>query len=313
MATPVYLFTGFLDSGKTSLIKDTLSDPQFMDGVERTLLLSFEEGEVEIDEDFKTSHHLFVETFGSPEELTAQKISELDTIYHPSMVFIEWNGTLALNEMILNGLPDYWPLVQILSTVDASTFGVYVNAMRSMMFEQLRYSDTIIINRCTEDTDGRMIRGNVKAINAKAQLFYEGAFGEPVEMKQSLLPFDINAPIIDVKDEDYGLWYMDAVENIEKYSNKKVIIRGFYAEDIPGYTQTFVLGRRAMVCCNNDTSLCGITVTGVKVKEMEKGEWIEVEGTLKPIDMENGGQTLVLYADRVQRYHKPEQEFVTFS
>ena len=45
---PVYSFTGFLDSGKTKFIQETLEDPRFNDG-ERTLLLVFEEGEEEYD------------------------------------------------------------------------------------------------------------------------------------------------------------------------------------------------------------------------------------------------------------------------
>ena len=36
MPAPVYLITGFLDSGKTTLIKSTLDDPQFMTGVKST-------------------------------------------------------------------------------------------------------------------------------------------------------------------------------------------------------------------------------------------------------------------------------------
>ena len=43
MAAPVYLFTGFLDSGKTTLIKDTMNDEQFMEGAGRTLILCFEQ------------------------------------------------------------------------------------------------------------------------------------------------------------------------------------------------------------------------------------------------------------------------------
>ena len=106
---------------------------------------------------------------------------------------------------------------------------------------------------------------------------------------------------------------MDCSENPEKYAGKKIILRGQFAEKIPGYTQTFILGRRAMVCCSQDTSLCGITVTGVKIWEMQIGDWIEVEGELKPIDMDNGARTVVLYASRCTRCHKPEQEYVTFS
>ena len=310
------MFTGFLDSGKTTLIKETLSDPQFMEGVERTLIICFEEGEVAYDEKFLEEHKdkVFVEYFDDASQFTPEKMQELDTIYHPTQVMIEWNGTQAIPEEMITKMPSFWPLVQILSTVDATTFELYINAMRQMLFEQLRYSDTVIVNRCTPDTSGTLLRGNIKAINRRAQIFYEGAFGERVVLKSGILPFDINADVIDIKDDDYGLWYMDAVENPDKYDGKEIIIRGMYAEDIPGYKQTFILGRRAMVCCAQDTSLCGLTVTGVKIWEMTKGEWIEVQGKLKTVKVENtDGKTVVLYANRVVRYDKPADEYVYFS
>ena len=310
---PVYLFTGFLDSGKTTLIKDTLNDPGFMEGTDRTLIICLEQGEVSYDEKFLDEHNTFIEFLDASTELTEEKMHELDTIYHPDQVFIEYNGTESVSETLLNGMPSFWPLVQILTTVDATTFEIYINAMRSMLFEQLRWSDTIIVNRCTEDMSGSMLRGNIKAINKRAQIYYEGAFGEPVNLKNGLLPFDLNADVIDISDDDYGLWYMDAVENPRKYDGKEIIIRGMYAENIPGYNQTFILGRRAMVCCAQDTSLCGLTVTNVKIWEMKIGDWVEVQGKLKVIPMEGGGETLVLYADRIARYEKPAEEYVTFS
>lgn len=314
MATPVYLFTGFLDSGKTTLIRSLFEDEGFMDGIQRTLIVCFEQGEVSYDEKWCDDNHAFVEYIDDADTFTAEKMRDLDTIYHPGQVFIEWNGTLPVPDQILSSMPDFWPLVQILTTVDASTFQTFMGPLRQMMYEQLRWSDTVICNRCTPDTSSTMLRGNIKAINRRAQIYYEGNFGEPVELKDGGLPFDINAPVIDIKDEDYGIWYMDAVENPDKYDGKEIILRGFYAEDIPGYKQTFILGRRAMVCCAQDTSLCGLTVTNVRIWEMKKGDWIEVQGKLKTIPLDdNQGKTVVLYADRVARYHKPEEEFVTFS
>jgi hypothetical protein len=310
---PVYLFTGFLDSGKTTLIKDTLNDPGFMEGTDRTLIICLEQGEVSYDEKFLDEHNAFIEFLDASTELTEEKMHELDTIYHPDQVFIEYNGTESVSETLLNGMPSFWPLVQILTTVDATTFEIYINAMRSLLFEQLRWSDTIIVNRCTEDMSGSMLRGNIKAINKRAQIYYEGAFGEQVNLKNGLLPFDLNADVIDISDDDYGLWYMDAIEDPKKYDGKEIIIRGMYAENIPGYTQTFILGRRAMVCCAQDTSLCGLTVTNVKIWEMKIGDWVEVQGKLKLIPMEGGGETVVLYADRIARYEKPAEEYVTFS
>lgn len=313
MPTPVYVFTGFLDSGKTTLIRDTLNDPQFMEGAGRTLILRFEEGDTEFDEEFLTSHNAFLETYDDVNVLTAEKCRELDTIYHPFQVFIEWNGSEPLTETVLKDMPDFWPLVEILTTVDGSTFASYIQNMRSMMFEQLRYSDVIIVNRCTPDMSGTMFRGNIKAINKRAQIFYEGNFGEPCEFKGGTLPFDINAPVIDIQDDDYGLWYMDVMDDPEKYEGKEVILRGAYAEDIPGYHQSFVLGRRAMVCCQADTSLCGITVTGVKINEMKKDDWYKVKGKLKTVDLQGGGKTVVLYADAINCYTAPQDPYVYFS
>jgi len=102
-------------------------------------------------------------------------------------------------------------------------------------------------------------------------------------------------------------------EAIYKYDGKEIILRGKFTETLPGYHQTFIMGRQAMVCCANDTSLCGLTVTGVKVEELVKDNWYEVQGNLKTIPLDNGGKTLVLYANRIQNYQKPQDEFVYFS
>ena len=313
MPAPVYLFTGFLDSGKTSLIKETLNDADFMHGINRTLILCLEQGEVEYTNEFLDAHSCFIEFLNSSTQLTPEKMRELDTIYHPNQVFIEYNGSEIVSDTLTGGMPDFWPLVEILTTVDATSFASYISNMRSMMYEQMRYSDVIICNRCTKDTSSTLLRGNIKAINKRAQIVYEGKFGEPVTLKDGALPFDLNADVIDVKDDDYGLWYMDALEHPDHYNNKKVILRGMYAENIPGYHQTFILGRRAMVCCTADTSLCGVTVTGVKLEEMKLGMWVQVEGTLKTVAQKPSGKTVILYAEKIWHYKKPEDEFVYFS
>ena len=313
MACPVYLFTGFLDSGKTTLIMDTLNDPQFMEGISRTLIICLEQGEVEYTEEFLDEHNTFIEFLDASTQLTPEKMREWDTVYHPDQVFIEYNGSESVSETLLAKMPDYWPLVEILTTVDASTFANYIVNMRSLMYEQMRWSDVVICNRCTPDTPGSLLRGNIKAINKRAQIFYEGSFGEPVVLKSGTLPFDISAPVIDIKDDDYGLWYMDAADHPDKYDGKNIILRGMYAEDLPGYKQTFILGRRAMVCCEADTSLCGIAVTGVDIKQLHKGMWVEVEGKLETVPVEDGGKTLALYAKKCSHYNPPADQFVYFS
>ena len=59
MTTPVYICTGFLDSGKTTFIKDTLMKQDWIiDGP--TLLLRCEEGEVDYSEEYLDENALFL-------------------------------------------------------------------------------------------------------------------------------------------------------------------------------------------------------------------------------------------------------------
>ena len=56
---PAYLVWGFLESGKSTLIKETLSQDYFNDG-EKTMILTFEEGEVEYDKEMLEKTNSFV-------------------------------------------------------------------------------------------------------------------------------------------------------------------------------------------------------------------------------------------------------------
>ena len=314
MATPVYLFTGFLDSGKTTLIKDTLSDPNFMEGVSRTLIVCFEQGEEEYEEDWLNDHHAFIEYVDDVETFTPEKMHELDTIYHPDQVFIEWNGTLAIPESIISNMPDFWPLVQILTPVDASTFATFMGPLRQMMYEQIRYSDTVICNRCTEETSGSMLRGNIKAINRRAQIFYEGNFGEAIELKDGGLPFDINAPIIDIKDDDYGLWYLDISDNPEKYDGKTVKVKGMYHKPDNYPKGSFVHGRKAMTCCEEDISLIGLICITQKDLKLKNGDWITITAKVSCRENKQYNEKMaILLEEKVEKSQEPENTLVSFS
>ncbi len=312
MPSPVYLITGFLDSGKTTLIKSTLDDPNFMNGVRSTLLIVMEEGEESYDPDWLKKRRVNAE-YVDPDELTKEKLKYLQDKYRPSQVVIEYNGTVPVSEVLLNELPRTWVLVQILSTVDATTFEMYVSAMRSIIFEQLRYSDTVIVNRCDENTNAMALRGNIKAINKQAQIYYEGKFGEPADLKDNALPYDLNAPVLDIQNDDYGLWYMDCGEHPEKYEGKEVILRGFYARRFPEQPDVFILGRNAMVCCEQDTSLCGVTVFNADMKNYRLGDWMEVRGKLELVKQKDGEETVIVRALGCIKRDAPKDTYVYFS
>ena len=310
---PIYLFTGFLDSGKTTVIKDTLEDPTFNSDNPTTLIICLEQGEEEYDEDYLKANNADIEYLDSSVYLTNKKFKELYAMYKPSQIFIECNGMESITELVTKDLDPMFTIVQIITTIDATTFTSYMNNMRSYMYEQIRYSDLIIFNRCKPNSSKNALRGSIKAVNKKAFIAYEGEYGHSVELQKEELPFDINAEPIDILDDDYGIWYMDALEDPAKYANKKIILRGMYLERLEGYNNSFIFGRKAMVCCGNDLQDISLTVTGVKVDQMHLNDWLEIEGTLKLVDIDDENQTLILYASRAQFYNQPIEPLVYFS
>ena len=186
---PIYLFTGFMDSGKTTLIKETLLENGFADQG-KSLIICCEDGEVEYDEAELKKINASLVMVENEEDFTADFLNAINMKYLPDQVFIEYNGTWGMDTLTETELPRGWMVVQSLATVDATTFDMYLANMRTMIMEQLFQADVVIFNRCDDSTDKGKYRRNVKALNRKAQLVYERADGS-LDEREEELPFDI--------------------------------------------------------------------------------------------------------------------------
>ena len=96
--TPVYMFVGFLESGKTKFIQETLEDPRFDTG-ENTLLLVMEEGVEEYDESRFAVKNVFIANIDEKEDLTEEKLTALQLEYGATRVLVEYNGMWLLEEL----------------------------------------------------------------------------------------------------------------------------------------------------------------------------------------------------------------------
>lgn len=313
MAVPVYLFTGFLESGKTSLIQTTLQDEGFNDG-EKTLLIVCEEGMEEYDPGLMEKVNTHVIYVDSLDQLTSQFFSECDKIYEPERVMIEFNGTWSVNQFLDVEYPLDWMLVQILTTIDASTFTNYIGNMRSMMYDQIFASEVVIFNRCDDSMKKSFLRSNIKAINKGAQIIYESVDGSINALADDELPFDIHADVIEISDDDYGLWYMDALENPAKYKGKTVCLKGCVMHREQDPDNIFVIGRKAMVCCADDTQLIGLMVHSESAELMVDGDWLILTADVEVIyDDEYGGNVPFLVERSYQRTRPLVDDLVYFS
>ena len=121
---PVYLFTGFMDSGKTTLIRQTLLEENFGEGA-KTLLIVCEDGDEEYDEEELKKANTRILFIEKEEDFTETILKNINLQYLPDQVFIEYNGTWGLDTFLEMTLPECWVLVQSLATVDAATFDMY--------------------------------------------------------------------------------------------------------------------------------------------------------------------------------------------
>ncbi len=314
MEVPVYLFTGFMDSGKTTLIRQTLVEEDFGEGA-KTLLIACEDGEVEYDENELLKANTKLVMIEKEDDFNEITLKKLDDTYHPDQVFIEYNGTWEVATILEMKLPKNWTLVQSLATVDATTFEVYLNNMRTMIMEQLFAADVVIFNRCDDDTPKGKFRRVVKAKNRKAQIAYERADGTVDDGEMEELPYDITQDIIEITDMDYGIWYLDALDDPKKYEGKKVrFLALVYRPEGKLKKGVFIPGRFAMTCCAADISFVGFKCKYDRASEIPHRSWITITAEMKTeFALEYKGKGPVLYAIDWQPAEKPEEELVYFN
>lgn len=309
---PVYLFTGFMDSGKTSLVEETLFENNFGDGA-RGIIIMCEDGEKEYDEAKLDTIHMKLVTIDSEEAFTSEKLNEIQASYLPEQVFIEYNGTWGMDKILEAQLPKGWVIVQSLATVDSTTFDLYLNNMRAMMQEQVFSSDVVIFNRTDDNTDRGHLRRMIKNINRKAQIVYERKDGT-IDERPEELPFDINREVIELSDADYAIWYMDAMENYKKYDGKKVKYLALVYNPDKLKKGIFVPGRFAMTCCIEDVTFLGFKCKYDREQELPHRSWIMITAEIHvEFAREYKGKGPVLYPVSIEMAEKPEDELVYFS
>ena len=314
METVVYLFTGFLEAGKTRLIQETLQDRGFNDGSEKILLILCEEGEEEYETiKFAGAENVDYVVIEDKEQLTEEYLTELQTKYGSERVIVEYNGMWALEDFF-KAMPEGWMINQLMTFFDARTILNYNANMRQLMVDKLTGCEMVVFNRTTPETDKMALHKLVRGVSRRANICYEDMAGE-IEFDQieDPLPFDINAPVIDIKDEDFAIFYRDMTEEFPKYNGKTVRFKGIVALDSALGKSQFAVGRHIMTCCADDIAYRGVVAKGTLGKSLKTRDWVIVEGKLleenSPIYR---GRGPVLTVTKLEFSEKPEQEVATF-
>ena len=131
----VYLFLGFLESGKTKFIQETLEDPRMENG-ERTMLLVCEEGVEEYEPDKFQVNNVVVVTLENASELTVQTLESLTAKHKAQRVIVE-----------------SWVINQMMTFFDSNTFLNYNANMRQLVFDKIQMTQMVVFNRFKGEYD----------------------------------------------------------------------------------------------------------------------------------------------------------------
>lgn len=314
MEIPVYLFTGFLEAGKTRLIQETMEDSDFNAG-EPTLILLCEEGEGELDPSSfaKGADNVFVRTVEELEEITEAAFKKWQKECSFRRVLIECNGMWQVGE-IYRRLPKNYMVYQEIMVADSTTFAAYNANLRSLAVDKLQGCEMVVFNRVTDATDTMELHKIVRGISRGVNISYEYTDGR-IEYDDIVdpLPFDIEADVIEIADRDFALFYRDIVEEMEKYNGKTVRYRALIGRDARLGDRAFVAGRQIMTCCADDIAYNAFICVGAEPSDLSHGEWATVEGRVSierhPLYRNPGP---VLYLNSVEKTDAPEQKVATF-
>jgi len=309
----VYLVMGFLESGKTSFLNYTIEQDYFQTG-EPTLIIACEEGEEDFDAGVLGDNNSALVILEDAEEFNCEMFEALQKEHQPSRVLIECNAFWDIKELRNIKMPSGWEVIQRIVTVDGSTFDVYMNNMKSVFMEMARDADMIIFNRCTAEQPLANYRRSIKVANPAAEVIFEDTQGQLLDIFDGGVPFDLDAEIIDISDEDYGIFYIDMRDNPKRYSGKRVRFKGRVLKSRNPSASFFMPARMAMTCCADDTSYIGYACKSPEAKDIPMGQWIIVTADVRwewfSAYKEKGP---VLYAKSVEKTEPPQVELVYFN
>lgn len=312
MDIPVYLFVGFLESGKTKFIQSTLEDERFNSG-EKTLLLVCEEGLEEYEPNNFSGQNVYFELLEDEQRLSEDYFRALYKKYRFERVVIEYNGMWQLSSLY-EALPENYPIYQCMMFADANTILQYNANMRNIVVDKINACEVVVFNRCKQGFEKMPLHKLVRNVSRRPDIAYEYPDGSvEYDEIEDPLPFDINAPLIRIDDKDFALFYRDMIEDMTKYEGKTVKFKGIVAKDRKMPDNTFAIGRHVMTCCIEDITYAGLVAVQSGNVPVKSRDWFVITATVKcEKNKLYRSKGPVLYVSEMVPSNAPEQEVATF-
>ena len=158
-----------------------------------------------------------------------------------------------------------------------------------------------------------MFKRSIRAVNRAGEVIFEDGKGELVQFEEEL-PYDITAPIIEIGEDDFGIWYVDALDNPDRYDGKTVRFKARTLRTPAFPKGSFLPGRNAMTCCADDVAFIGFLCYYEHASEIKSRQWVTVTARLRWQYCEAyQDEGPVLYAASVEDAQPPKEDLVYFN
>ena len=309
---PVYLFTGFLEGGKTHIIQESMEDKRFNSG-EKTLIIQCEEGIDELDPSQFWGQNVYLQQIESEEDLTEETLTSIQKQHQIDRIIIEYNGMWMLDTLYA-AMPRNWGVFQEMMFADAATFLSYNANMRQLMVDKLTGAEMVILNRTPDNVDKETIHKVIRGINRRCGITYDYPDGHvEYDEIEDPLPYDMSADVIDIHAADYAVFYRDLAENMAEYEGKTLRFVGLVARDRSLGKQSMVIGRHVMTCCADDIAFNGLVCCFPEAVDYKTRDWLCVTAKIALEEHKLYRKVgPVLHALSWESADKPEPEVATF-
>ena len=278
---PVFMFLGFLDAGKTTFIQNILENSEFTNGVS-TLLVLCEDGEAQYSpERFASGNVTFLE-IENEDDLEPYKLEKARKETKAERVIVEYNGMWQLSSFIY-AMPDQWIIAQEMTFFDAETFVVFNSNMRNLVVDKIQNCDCVTFRGLEPDSELIPVLHEIcRGVQRGVDIVYNLSDGtQKVDDTPDPLPYDLDAPVVEIGDNGYGLWYAEMMQFPDRYDGKTYRFRAFVGKDRSLDRNEFFAGRHVMSCCVNDIQFAGMLARWDKAQILKTGDWVMVEASLK--------------------------------
>ncbi|MFV0344552.1 MAG: permease [Anaerocolumna sp.] len=173
MAVYIDVVTGFLESGKTTFIKELFTKKR-KESYEKIILLVCEEGEKEYDLHFLEANHIILYMVEDPKEITDELFDRIEQMEEPDYILVEYNGTWDINPLLNVKIPNYYTFRNIVYVSEAETFFHYLSNMSALLHPHIKNSDYVIFNRFENinNSQKRRYKKQVRNINSNTKPYF---------------------------------------------------------------------------------------------------------------------------------------------